>query len=154
MLYVPIPVYKDRVTAKGHQAIKALHPTTLELTKDSYLTERGDCIIGVNLDRGVFELDSNLKNALKKKSSVVVLILRVDNITDAVLAQGHENLVLSDNRRIIVRRSSYIDPATLAINANKSSRDIRRDLVEKLKDPKTTLVMDIYVFDLSSIVNL
>lgn len=154
MLYVPIPVYKDRVTAKGHQAIKALHPTTLELTKDSYLTERGDCIIGVDLDKGVFELDPNLKNALRKKSSVVVLILRVDDIIDTVLAQGHENLVLRDNRRIIVRRSSYIDPATLAINANKSSRDIRRDLIEKLKDPKTTLIMDIYVFDLSSIINL
>lgn len=153
MVYIAIPVYKDRVTARGHQAIRALHPTTFELTKDSYLTEKGDCIIGVDLDKGVSELNSDLKNALRKNTSVVILILRVDNITDVVLAQGHEGLVLGSDRKIIVRRSSYIDPATLAVNANKSSRSLRRDLVEKLRNRDALLIVDIYVLDLSSVLS-
>jgi len=152
MLYISIPMYRDRVTARGHKAIKALHPTTFELTKDSYLTERGDCIIGVNLDKAVSELDPYLRNALKRRSSIAILVLQVENIVDIAIAQGHENLILSDSRRIIVRRSSYIDPATLAVNANKSSRNIRRDLVDKLKDPSTILTMDIYVFDLGQVI--
>ncbi|MEM1645747.1 MAG: DUF371 domain-containing protein [Ignisphaera sp.] len=151
MVYIQIPIYRDKVTAKGHQAIKALHPTTFELTKDEYLTERGDCIIGVNLDKGVAELDPELKKALRKKTALVVLILKADDIVDVVFAQGHDNLVLSDSKRIIVRRSSYIDPATLAINANKSSKNIRRDLIEKLKKPNTMLTMEIHVLDLSEV---
>jgi hypothetical protein len=152
MLYVSIPVYREKVTARGHQAIKAVHPTTFELTKDSYLTERGDCIIGVNLDKAVSELDPDFRKALKKSTSIVILVLRVDNLVDVVIAQGHEDLILSDDRRIIVRKSSYIDPATLAINANKSSRNIRRDLVEKLRDPQAVLTVDIYALDLSQVI--
>jgi hypothetical protein len=152
MLYVSIPVYREKVTARGHQAIKAVHPTTFELTKDSYLTERGDCIIGVNLDKAVSELDPDFRKTLKKSTSIVILVLRVDNLVDVVIAQGHEDLILSDDRRIIVRKSSYIDPATLAINANKSSRNIRRDLVEKLRDPQAVLTIDIYALDLSQVI--
>lgn len=152
MLYVSIPVYREKVTARGHQAIKAVHPTTFELTKDSYLTERGDCIIGVNLDKAVSELDPDFRKALKKSTSIVILVLRVDNLVDVVIAQGHEDLILSDDRRIIVRKSSYIDPATVAINANKSSRNIRRDLVEKLRDPQAVLTVDIYALDLSQVI--
>jgi hypothetical protein len=152
MLYVSIPVYREKVTARGHQAIKAIHPTTFELTKDSYLTERGDCIIGVNLDKAVSELDPDFRKALKKSTSIVILVLRVDNLVDVVIAQGHEDLILSDDRRIIVRKSSYIDPATVAINANKSSRNIRRDLVEKLRDPQAVLTVDIYALDLSQVI--
>uniref|UniRef100_A0A7C2VBW0 DUF371 domain-containing protein n=1 Tax=Ignisphaera aggregans TaxID=334771 RepID=A0A7C2VBW0_9CREN len=144
----------DRVTARGHETVKALHDTTFELTKDSYLTERGDCIIGIELDKSVSELDEDLKKALRKSSSIVVLVLKVDGLTDTVLAQGHERLVLSDNRRIIVRKSSYIDPATLAINANKSAKNIRRDLVERLKNPGAMLTMEIYVIDLSNIIGI
>lgn len=151
MAYLSIPMYRDRVTARGHQAVRALHPTTFELTKDSYLTERGDCIIGVDLDKGVSELNPDLKNALRKSTSLVVLILRVGGITDIVLAQGHENLILGSDRKIVVRRSSYVDPATLAINANKGSRNLRRDLIEKLKNRDSILVLDIYVLDLGSI---
>ena len=151
MVYMQIPVYRDKVTARGHQTIRALHPTTFELTKDKHLTERGDCIIGVDLDKGVSELDPELKKVLRKKTSLVIMVLKVGDLIDTVFAQGHENLVLSDSRRIIVRRSSYIDPATLAINANKSSKNIRRDLIEKLRDPDATLTMEIYVLDLSNI---
>lgn len=146
-----IPVYRDRVVAKGHKAIRALHPTTFELTKDGHLTERGDCIIGVELDRGACELDPKLKEMLKKSTSVVLIVLRVGDVADTVVAQGNSALTFNDCRKIIVRRSSYIDPATIAVNANKASRNIRRDLVKKLRDPEAVVVVDIYVLDLGDV---
>ncbi|MEM0490852.1 MAG: DUF371 domain-containing protein [Ignisphaera sp.] len=146
-----IPVYRDRVVAKGHKNIKALHPTTFELTKDNYLTERGDCIIGINLDKSASELDPKIRELLKKDTSIVLIVLKVDDVTDIVIAQGSKNLVLNDPRKIVVRRSSYIDSATVAINANKGSKHIKRDLIERLKSQDATLVMDIYVLDLETI---
>lgn len=154
MVYImDIPIYRDKVVAKGHQAIKAIHPTTFELTKDKHLTEKGDCIIGIGLDKGVAELDPDLRAALKKNTSIIVMILSARNITDMVLAQGDNKLILSDNKKIIVRKSSYIDSATLAINSNKSARNIRRDLIEKLKNEETDLYVDIYVIDLDSMIS-
>ncbi|MGB9674949.1 MAG: DUF371 domain-containing protein, partial [Nanopusillaceae archaeon] len=36
------------INVKGHKLVKATHKSTLEITKDNFLTERGDCIIGIN----------------------------------------------------------------------------------------------------------
>lgn len=149
-----VSVYRELVVAKGHEMIKATHPTTFELTKDPHLTARGDCIIGVKLDKGVAELDPEIKEALKRDTSIVLIVLMVGEVFDTVLAQGSRALDLRDERRIIVRRSSYVDPATLAINANKSARNIKRDLVEKLRNPATELYMYIYVLDLREIVDI
>lgn len=147
-------VYSDRVIARGHEAIKALHDTTFELTKDSHLTEKGDCIIGVNADKSASELNPQLREALKKNTSVVLIILKVDNIIDTVVGQGHRNLILNDQRRIIVRRSSYIDSATIVVNANKAAKQIKRNLIEKLRKPDAELIMEIYALDLDNIVQL
>lgn len=149
-----VSVYVDRVIARGHHMIKALHPSTFELTKDAYLTERGDCIIGIEADKAATDLNPELKKMLKKNTTIVIIILRADDVMDMVLAQGNQKLTLSDERRIVIRRSSYIDPATLAINANKSAKDIRRDLIAKLSNPATILIVDIYALDINEITSL
>ena len=59
------------VVAKGHRNIRALHPTTFELTKDEEVTERGDCIIGVGLDKAVADLDPHFKNVIRNDLSIV-----------------------------------------------------------------------------------
>ncbi|MEM0501842.1 MAG: DUF371 domain-containing protein, partial [Ignisphaera sp.] len=56
-------------------------------------------------------------------------------------------LILEDNRRIVVRRSRYIGPETLAIESNKASKDLNRDLIKRLQDPEAVLHITIYVFD-------
>jgi hypothetical protein len=37
---------------------------------------------------------------------------------------------------MVVRKSSYIDDRTLAVNADKAAADLPRKLVEKLQNPK------------------
>ncbi|MEM0006240.1 MAG: DUF371 domain-containing protein [Ignisphaera sp.] len=142
-----VPIFIENLEARGHRAIKAQHPTTFELTRDLDVSERGDCIIGVKLDRGLKDFDNCFKEALRKDSSIVVIVLQVDNLREVVLARGSSRLILEDNRRIVVRRSRYIGPETLAIESNKASKDLNRDLIKRLQDPEAVLHITIYVFD-------
>lgn len=124
---------KDRIRAKGHPNVKASHRTTLEITRDNYLTPRGDCIIGINADKGLVDLNESVK-ALIRGGGYVYLVLRVEDLVDIVTGRGSPGLELSDPNRLIVRKSEYISPSTLMIKSDKSARDINREIVRKLKE--------------------
>jgi hypothetical protein len=124
---------KDRIRAKGHPNVKASHRTTLEITRDNYLTPRGDCIIGIDADKGLGDLNESVK-ALIRGGGYVYLVLRVEDLVDIVTGRGSPDLELSDPNRLIVRKSEYISPSTLMIKSDKSARDINREIVRKLKE--------------------
>ena len=126
--------------AQGHSNVRATHRTTLEITKESYLTPRGDCIIGVSSEYGVADLPEWFKKAAQKEDSIIVMIICSDNICDSVIGRGHPKLSFDDPLRIVVRRSSYIDSKTIMIRANKSARDLRRDLIRKLHSGEELIV--------------
>ena len=140
----------ETIRAYGHPMIRATHRTTFEITKDPYLTPRGDCIIGVNADKSADDLDPRVKDAIRRDDAIIIIVLRVGQLQDIVLAQGSAELQLSDQRRIIIRRSTYIEPATLAIKANKAARDIDRTLIDMLRKG-AKLTMDIYILGLDEI---
>ncbi|MEM7819116.1 MAG: DUF371 domain-containing protein, partial [Candidatus Aenigmatarchaeota archaeon] len=54
-------------------------------------------------------------------------------------------LKLSHAEDIVVRKSDFIDNRTLAILANKAACDLKRELVEKLKNPETEIKITIEV---------
>jgi hypothetical protein len=151
MIHSNIEIYSEYVEARGHKSIKALHSSTFELTKDSDLSERGDCIIGVKLDKGLKELNKDFKEALKKDSSIVMILLQVDDIKETVLARGNSKLILEDDRRIVVRRSRFIGPETIAIESNKAAKDLNRNMIKKLQSFESILHITIYVLDISEI---
>ncbi len=138
--------------AWGHENVKATHRTTFEITKEEFLTPRGDCIIGVRASKSVAELDSNFKNILRRDSAILVIILEAGGCRDVVLARGSTMLQLSDSRKIIVRKSRYIEGATLGIEANKAARDLSRRLINALREPSTKLVVRLVAIDLSNVV--
>ncbi len=147
-------ISKEHLEAKGHPMIRALHTTTFEITKDSDIGPRGDCIIGVKLDRGVGELDEEFKDILRRDFSIVLIALYTeDNIGDIVIATGSSKLLLSDNRRIVVRKSSFIGPETLAIRANKAARDINREFIKRIQDASTKIYIELYAVDLGDYIN-
>ena len=39
---------KFEIEFSGHENIRSNHQKTIEITKESHLTPRGDCIVGVN----------------------------------------------------------------------------------------------------------
>ncbi|MUN29358.1 DUF371 domain-containing protein [Sulfuracidifex metallicus] len=123
----------DVIRATGHNNVKGTHRNTLEITKDDYLTPRGDCIIGINADKALSDLKEEVKSIIKKEGSFIYVILKVKNLIDIVEGRGSLYLPLSNSEKIIVRRSNFISDSTIMIHANKAAKNIRRDLINELR---------------------
>lgn len=122
------------IYAYGHENILCNHNTTIELTKDNFLTKRGTCILGVNASKACFDLNPVLKKFIKKKKRFIVTI-NVDNIIDSFYGFGSEKLVLSSKKDMVFRKSDYICNRTVLIQCSKSSNELNRKLIEKIKIP-------------------
>jgi hypothetical protein len=72
---MPIKTLKEEVIANGHENIEATHPTTLEITKERYLSRRGDCIIAVAADKSLTDLSEEFKESLQKPSAKLTLTI-------------------------------------------------------------------------------
>ena len=46
----------DKFYAYSHANVIGSHKTTIEITKDNYLTKKGDCIVGINSSKGCIDL--------------------------------------------------------------------------------------------------
>ncbi len=118
--------------AQGHKNIRATHPTTLEITKEPYVSLRGDCIVAVNAEASVNDLGDELKSAIKRGAEVLVE-LEVDGLKEVVRGFGHPKLSLSHNKSMVIRKSNFTCARTLAIKADKAARDLSRDFVRLLR---------------------
>lgn len=112
--------------------VRATHRTTFEITVEDRLTPRGDCIVAVSASKGLRDLGEDLKSIIRAGGDVAVLIV-AGRAWDMALGFGDRGLGLSDPGRIIVRRSSYTSPSTLAIRSDKAAAHLSRDLVEELR---------------------
>jgi len=144
----------EEIHARGHVNIKATHKTTMEITRDRDLTLRGDCIIGVDADKSAVDLDRDFKEAIKRDDTILIILLKTPSTQDIVLAMGSRNLILSDERRVIIRKSNYIEAATIGVKANKSAGDLNRDLVNELKNPDIELVVKLYALPLKTLLGI
>lgn len=129
-------VLKEEVIASGHENIKATHLTTLEITKEERLSRRGDCILAVGANKSLSDLSDEFKEFLRKPNAKLTLTIEVDGITERISAHGSPNLILTHPFEMVIRKSSYVDNRTLAVNADKAAHDLSRELVEKLQKPK------------------
>jgi hypothetical protein len=137
--------------AKGHPYIRATHRTTLEVTVEDSITPRGDCIIGVSADKSALSLSEEFKNCLRRENGVLIVILEAAGLRDYLVAQTNPKLILTDPKRLIIRKSNYIEAATIGIYANKAARDLNRELITKLKNSDTQLLIHLYVLGLDEI---
>lgn len=137
---------KEIIICYGHENVRAAHRSTLEFTKDDYLTPRGDCILCIKASKGLRDLSPEFKEALRKGKRLLVRI-RVDDAVDEVTAYGDERLTFESESSIIIRKSTYIDGRTLAVRASKAARDIDRKIVEKLKNPKQKAVIELIILE-------
>ena len=110
---------------------------TIEITKESELTLRGDCIIGVRANYSCLDLPNGLKEKLKKPESKIEFSIKVNEHEFVVRGRGHESLILSHPKDIVIRKSNFVCPRTLAINCDKASDLLPREMVSILQDPKT-----------------
>ncbi len=121
-----------RFRARGHPNVRATHRTTLEITRETHLTPRGDCIIAVESEIGLADLPASMKHEIRS-GGLVVLAICARGICDSVAGWGSPELGLSDPDRIIIRRSTYTDSRTLMIRASKAARYLDRRLIRELQ---------------------
>ena len=121
----------------GHENIRSNHTKTIEITKESHLTPQGDCIIGVNATASCFDLPPNLKEKLKDPNSHVSFTIKVQEHEFIINGKGNENLTLTHTHDIVIRKSDYVCPRTLAVKCDKASDLLPRQMVSLLQNPNT-----------------
>jgi len=126
---------REIIFGYGHENIRATHKTTLEFTKDTHLSKKGDCIIAVAADKGLADLSREFKENLRKPNAKLTILIEAGGITEQVQACGSQQLVLSHLTAVVIRKSSYLCARTLATHANKAADDLSRELVKKLENP-------------------
>jgi len=125
----------ETVLGRGHRNITAKHRSTMMFTKDSEITERGDCIVAVKINKAISDLSDDFRQEILKGKRVYVKIA-CGRAVQSFYGYGSSMLVLKDDREIVIRKSSYIDKRTLLINATCSAYLLDRELVKNLRKEK------------------
>jgi uncharacterized protein len=132
-----------KFSAYGHRLVSSTHPTTLELTKDTGLTQKGDCIVAVGSSVGLRDLPEPIKNALSSGACKTRLTLTIDTYKFVVEGRGAPGLTLSHPTDIVVRKSGFISDRTLMVHADRAAADIPRSFVELLQDPSRKVSVEL-----------
>jgi len=125
----------DTITAQGHQLIQCTHTTTIELTKDMYLTKNGTCILGIGASKACYDLNQHLKKKITSGGKITVII-KVGDEVDSFYGFGHKNLTFINKKDIVFRKSDYICDRTILIKCSKSSSELDRNLIKNLASSK------------------
>lgn len=121
----------------GNKNIRSNHPKTIEITKESHLTPKGDCIVGINATSSCADLPQELKDKLKVSDTKVTFSINVGEYEFTIHGRGHPDLILTHSEDIVIRKSDFICPRTLAVKCDKASDLLPREMVSLLQDPKT-----------------
>ena len=119
----------------GHENIRSLHQKTIEITKDEHLTPSGDCIIGVNANYACYDIPEQLKEKLRNPNSKIKFSVVVENQVFEINGIGHKDLELSHSEDIVIRKSDFVCPRTMAIKCDQASDSIPRQMIKLLQNP-------------------
>jgi len=129
------------ISARGHENVQSTNKTTFEITKETHLTKRGDCIIAVGATKGAADLNERFKAIACSQGARLTIKIEVDGEQEIVTALGNPKLSFTHPTDLVVRKSNYVCGRTLAIKADKAASDLSRKLVEKLRNPDQKVMM-------------
>ncbi|MEA3343857.1 MAG: DUF371 domain-containing protein [archaeon] len=138
---------KESFFVYGHENVLSTHATTLEFTKDSELSLKGDCILGVCATKGLSEFSDEFKKKIRDDRVRVIVEIEAGGVTDVVSGFGHPDLLLSDPDEIVIRKSGFVCGRTLCVHADKAAADVDKRIVEHLKRPGSKATVTISVSD-------
>jgi hypothetical protein len=131
------------ISFNGHKNIRSLHPKTIEITTEPNLTLNGDCIVGVEASCGCNDIPEQMKNLMRNSKSEILFTISVKDVSFKIKGNGHENLILTNPHDIVIRKSSFICPRTLAINCDLASDSIPRQIIKTLQNPDSRGIFSI-----------
>jgi len=120
--------------AHGHPNILGTHKTTLEFTKDEDVSLRGDCIIGVRADFELSKLKDFIRNAKNNEVKITIRTMpkKHREIQDTILAQINPDF--DDDKELVIRKTDFVSERTFATGSNKVAFELKRDLINYLKE--------------------
>jgi len=125
----------ELIRARGHINVQSTNKTTFEITKENYLTRRGDCIIAVGATKGATDLNQKFKAVARSQDARITIKIEVNGEEETVTAWGNPKLLFTHPTDLVIRKSDYVCGRTLAIRADKAACDLSRRLIEKLRNP-------------------
>ena len=125
----------ESITAKGHPLIQCTHTTTIELTKDTYLTKNGTCILGLEASKACYDLNQPLKKKIIDGEKITVII-KAGDVIDSFYGFGDKNLTFLSKKDIVFRKSDFICDRTILIKCSKSSSELDRNIIKNLTNSK------------------
>ncbi len=120
------------VRFRGHPNIRATNRMTLEVTKEEFLTLRGDCIVGICADTACSDLSREAREHLIRDGTRVRFVLSVEGTAFEFTAFGSVGLTLTHQVSMVVRKSEYVCSRTLAIRSSSAACDLPREMVRRL----------------------
>ena len=135
----------DTFIAWGYPNIKSTHKTTIMVTRDDKLTLRGHCIVAVKAQKGLSDLNPNMKKMIQNESSVIIFSIEAGSFVFEVTGRGHPNLSLTHPSDIVLRKSGFVCNRTLMIRADRAASDIPSAFLDHLKDSNQPIKVSITV---------
>lgn len=123
---------EQRLQATGHENVLAEHQSTLEITTEDFLTEAGDCIIGVSADCAPASFDTALLEAARDPEATITLTLRAAGHRQTVTGRGDPAFSFENELSMVVRTSEYVDDRTVMVEADTAAVDLDREFVAAL----------------------
>jgi len=131
---------REVVRCRGHPNVRALHPTTFEVTRDAELTPAGDCVIGIAAKRGAIDLSSQFRSLLAREGSSLVTRLRCGDLCVEVHAEGSPGLSLDHPHDLVWRRSSFTCGRTIGVRSDYTAATLPRELIARLAEGEEMIV--------------
>jgi hypothetical protein len=131
------------IQASGHPKISARHPTTLEITKEDRLAEKGDCIIATCASKACVDLSTEFSKLVKNDQTRITLTIEAGDRSEVICGRGNSRLTLDHPNDIVVRKSNYVCRRTIMVLANKSALDLDREFVGTLRDWRTRIRIEL-----------
>jgi hypothetical protein len=136
---------EEEIIFFGHRNIRAMHDRTIEITRAKEITLRADCIVGVNANKACADLSDAFKRRLKDDNSFLRISLIIDGYEYEFAGHGNHSILLSHTDDIVLRKSTFVCPRTMAVRCNRASHNIPRSIVKLLKDPNNKGVLRVFV---------
>ena len=135
----------EKIEAWGHQNITAKNRTTFEVTKDDYLTKRGDCIIAIKASKGSRDLDDKFKQFARREDAKITVIIEAGSSREVATGIGNPGITLDHATDLVARKSNYTCNRTMMIFSDKAAIDLSRELIKKVQSPLQKVMITLII---------
>ena len=124
------------IRCRGHPLIRSTHPTTFEVTCENYLTDKGNCIIGIAAEKGCTGLSPLFKSVLAHDDAHLITTLMCHGEKVEIRSRGSAQMLLDHPTDIVWRKSTFVCGRTIGIRSDCVALTLPKAFIQNLKAGK------------------